>query len=155
MYFFYFKHAGYTPQTFIPWAVAKAFIIAFLQLLSRRLTRVSTMFQSDQIVHSNGRLTKTSKKKYNKNAAQLTRNTSHHFVMNLALLPNGYGHKIATNYCGVSSLKHNNILYNDDITIAQLFNDYFPSVFSHLHPHHHFHLWMTCIYQIYLTCQLV
>jgi len=37
-------------------------------------------------------LQKHQKKKYTKNAAQLTRNTSHHSVMNLALLPNGYGH---------------------------------------------------------------
>jgi len=48
--------------------------------------------QSNQIVHSNGRLTKTSKKEVQQKFRTATRYTSHHFVMNLALLPNGYDH---------------------------------------------------------------
>ena len=56
--------------------------------------------------------------------------------------------------CGVSSLKHNNVLYNDDTTKAQLLNDYF-LLFLHLHLHHCFHLWMTCTHLTLLTYQLM
>ena len=51
------------------------------------------------------------------------------------------------NNCEVSSLKHYNVLYNDDTTKVQLLIMTIFPLFSHLHLHYHFHLWMTCIYQ--------